>query len=90
MIKKRDIEAWGKTDGCPGCRALLMGKGNEATHTPECRHRMEQRMTAAGDTRIERYTERLTEMVNGGDKEMNGDEEHKERRRRSERRAGKE
>ena len=35
-IKKKDVEAYGHTKGCPGCRTMFQG-GTRQAHTTECR-----------------------------------------------------
>ena len=37
-IKKKDVEAYGHTKGCPGCRTMCQG-GTRQAHTTECRER---------------------------------------------------
>ena len=37
-IKKKDVEAYGHTKGCPGCRTMFQG-GTRQAHTTECREK---------------------------------------------------
>ena len=39
-IKKTDIEKFGETDGCLGCRNIMLGKPLQS-HTQACRDRIE-------------------------------------------------
>ena len=60
-IYKKDVEKYGATEGCPGCRALLNPFSRyRAKHTAECRSRMEAAMmeSDAGAARVSRATER--------------------------------
>ena len=61
-IYKKDVEEFGATEGCPGCRALLNPNSRyRARHTQECRDRMEAEMAKAstqGAMRVIRAQER--------------------------------
>ena len=60
-IYKRDVEQYGATEGCAGCRALMNPFGKfRAKHTPECRERMEAEMVKSNDgaMRVMRAMER--------------------------------
>ncbi len=62
-IYKKDVEKFGQTEGCPGCRALMTpGSRFRAKHTPECRARFEEELmrTEEGLKRVERAGERMT------------------------------
>ena len=56
-IHRGDLQRFGFTVGCPGCRAAnrdLPAPG----HTEECRRRIQEELEKAGDTRIEREAAR--------------------------------
>ncbi len=57
-IKKDDLEAYGYTAGCPGCRAVNRGTAAQ-NHMEECRKRISDGLEKVGDDRINRETERL-------------------------------
>ena len=60
-IYKKDVEKYGATEGCAGCRALLNPISRyRAKHTQECRDRMEREMlkTHEGLMRVVRANER--------------------------------
>ena len=60
-IYKRDVEQFGATEGCAGCRALMNPFSKfRAKHTPECRARMEVEMMKSneGAMRVIRAMER--------------------------------
>jgi len=63
MIRKIDVEKYGATPKCPGCRASI--EGRRQNHTEECRVRLEEEMrkTADGAERIERNNRRLDEDI---------------------------
>ena len=42
-IKKKDVEAYGHTKGCPGCITMFQG-GTRQAHTTECRERFRDLM----------------------------------------------
>ena len=50
-IKKSDLERYGYTIGCPGCRAANRGLV-AVGHTEECRRRIEDELSKLGDERI--------------------------------------
>ena len=65
QIKKKDVEAYGPTEGCPGCRAL-MGPGHfRAKHSEECRRRMHEELNKSdsGKARVRRPDERITTAI---------------------------
>ena len=65
-IYNKDIEKYGPTEGCPGCRAALNPASSfRAKHTPECRRRLEEEIkkTVEGKKRFERAEERMTKVV---------------------------
>ena len=89
-IYKRDIEKYGPTEGCPGCRAAMNPASSfRAKHTTECKRRFEEELkkTEEGKRRVERAEERMDravakkveEMVEGEgkpvDQDMTGQEE---------------
>ena len=63
-ILKQDVEDYGPTPGCIGCRGVLPGK-NLQSHTALCRERMESeiRKTEAGQARLDRAEMRMTEAI---------------------------
>ena len=61
-IRKDDLEKFGYTAGCPGCRAVNRGT-TAANHTEECRSRIAEELEKVGDVRLERETERLFEYL---------------------------
>ncbi len=61
-IKKDDLEKYGYTAGCPGCRAANRGTA-AANHTEECRKRIGEELEKVGDERIDRETARLFEYL---------------------------
>ena len=42
MIRRTDVEKYGETEGCAGCRAIL--EGRRQNHTEQCRVRLEEKM----------------------------------------------
>ena len=65
-IFKRDIEKYGQTEGCPGCRAAMNPASSfRAKHTQECRNRIEGELkkTEEGRRRVERTDERMNNAV---------------------------
>ena len=61
-IKQDDLEKFGYTTGCPGCRAVNRGT-TAANHSEECRSRIAAELEKVGDARLERETERLFEFL---------------------------
>ena len=67
-IRKEDIEKYGATEGCPGCKATIHGKYT-AAHLEGCRRRLEEAIsrTPQGAVRVERrkmaFDEELAEEV---------------------------
>jgi hypothetical protein len=56
-IQKGDLQKFGFTAGCPGCRAA--NRGLPATgHSEECRRRIQEELEKSGDSRIERESVR--------------------------------
>ena len=66
-IKKDDLEKFGYTTGCPGCRAVNRGT-TAANHTEECRSRIAEELEKVGDVRLERENERLFEYLEEADR----------------------
>ena len=52
-ITKKDLMKYGRTEGCPGCRASLR-EGESKPHSKECRERIEKEMRKmkTADTRV--------------------------------------
>ena len=63
-IRKDDLEKFGYTAGCPGCRAVNRG-ATAANHSEECRSRVAEELEKVGDERLARETERLFEYLEG-------------------------
>ena len=63
-ITKEDIEKYGPTPGCLGCRTLKAGLTRQ-THNENCRKRIEDKImrTAEGRARIERSDTRINEQI---------------------------
>ena len=59
-IRKEDLEKFGYTAGCPGCRAANRGT-TAVNHSEECRKRLAEELEKVGDERLVRETERLFE-----------------------------
>jgi hypothetical protein len=70
-IKKDDLEKFGYTTGCPGCRAVNRGT-TAANHSEECRSRIAAELEKVGDARLERETERLFEHLEEEEKKKTG------------------
>ena len=72
-IFKKDIEKFGATEGCPGCRALMNPNSRyRAKHTAECRARIEAALineSVKGADRVIRATERNRLAKGKGEKE---------------------
>jgi len=77
-IQKGDLQAYGYTTGCPGCRAANRGMP-AVGHSEECRRRIQRELEQAGDQRIERESARAFAYF--GDKL---DEKEKKKPRKSE------
>ena len=73
-VTKADLEKFGTTVGCPGCRAFTRG-GAAANHNEECRNRLTRKFEEEGDARIERENEKLFEYLE--------EEERKRKRQRA-------
>ena len=58
--RKDDLEKFGYTAGCPGCRAVNRGT-TAANHSEECRRRIAEKQEKVGDESLVRETERLFE-----------------------------
>jgi hypothetical protein len=82
-IKKDDLEKFGYTTGCPGCRAVNRGT-TAANHTEECRSRIAEELEKVGDVRLERENERLFEHLEEEEKKKAGastkEKENKEKK----------
>ena len=61
-MKKEDLEKYGYTVGCPGCRAANRGTA-AANHTEERRKRIGEELEKVGDQRLERETGTLLEYL---------------------------
>jgi len=63
MLRRTDVEKFGPTTGCGGCRAALEGRGRRQNHTEGCRKRMEEelRKEPAGAERVEKNKRRFEE-----------------------------
>ena len=61
-IKKEDLEKYGYTVGCPGCRAANRG-ATAVGHTEACRTRIIDALEKVGDQRTEMEQERLLEYL---------------------------
>ena len=57
-IQKKDVEKYGATARCEGCKAAVRG-GEARPHTEECRARIEAEMAKAKDTKWERTNDRI-------------------------------
>ena len=57
-IQRKDIDKYGATAGCEGCRAAVRG-GEARPHTEECRTRIEGEMAKAKDTKWERTNDKI-------------------------------
>ena len=65
-IYKKDVEKFGATEGCQGCRALMTpGSKFRAKHTSACRARIEEELnkTEAGQKRVQRANDRMNQAV---------------------------
>ena len=58
QITKDDIEQVGLTPGCPGCTSTLRG-GVRRERTEECRKRIEDALTAAGNDKVVKAQNRI-------------------------------
>jgi hypothetical protein len=63
-ITRKNIEDFGMMEGCPGCKAVRLGRMAQ-THSEECRNRIEKKLmeTEAGKEKIEKDIERQNEML---------------------------
>ena len=63
-ITRTDIEAFGTTAGCPGCKAIRSRKRARA-HSDPCRARIEERLrtTPEGAERLDRRSKVLNEAL---------------------------
>jgi hypothetical protein len=61
-IRKEDLEKFGYTAGCPGCKAANRGT-TAGNHAEECRKRLAEELEKIGDERLVRETERLFEYL---------------------------
>ena len=59
-IRKEDLEQFGYTAGCPGCRAANRGT-TAVNHAEECGKRLAEELEEVWDERLVRETERLFE-----------------------------
>ena len=63
-IKKSDILKFGKTEGCIGCRNIMLGKPIQS-HTAVCRERIESKLreTDEGQERLSKANDRMSEAI---------------------------
>ncbi len=61
-IKKEDLEKFGFTTGCPGCRAATR-ISTAVAHSEQCRKRILEELEKVGDERIEKEQERFFEYL---------------------------
>ena len=59
-VRKHDLEAYGYTQGCPGCRSVLRG-GTRQGHNESSRQRILRDLK--GSERVKRYDERLDDFL---------------------------
>merc|ERR1711973_169910 len=82
-IQKKDVEKYGATAGCEGCKAAVRG-GEARPHTEECRARIEAEMAKAKDTKWERTNDKINnwmaKKIEEEDKKRQMEEENKKRR----------
>ncbi len=52
-IRKEDLEKFGYTAGCPGCRAATRGT-TAVSQSEECRKRLAEELEKVGDERVVR------------------------------------
>ena len=57
-LKVEDLEKYGYTDGCEGCRRLKSGGMTRRAHTSECRERIESQLEKTEHPRWQRAKER--------------------------------
>lgn len=64
QIKQNEVKTHGGTPGCPGCKAIITGKGRNH-HSFECRRRFEEllRQDAKSKLRFDRAAERRLEDI---------------------------
>ena len=63
-INKKDIEKFGMTPGCDGCRAANRG-APARNHNEDCRKRITEELREIGDQRVEREQEKLESPAHG-------------------------
>ena len=84
-IQRKDVEKYGATEGCEGCKAAVRG-GESRNHTEECRKRIEKAMRDAKDIKWERTNSKLAKKIEeGGDnkkREVEGEVEGQAKRQR--------
>eukprot|EP00973_Karenia_brevis_P003968 546775-Karenia_brevis.AAC.1 len=58
-VRKDDIDRFGPTKGCPGCRAIIGNWSYIHSHNARCRERITERLMeeAIGRARVERAEE---------------------------------
>ena len=74
-ITKRDLIKYGRTEGCPGCRASLR-EGDSKPHNKECRERIEKEMKKEEDARYKRWDNRVNERISKILEENDKKEDH--------------
>ena len=60
-LRRADLEHWGLSEGCPGCRYLRTGKGRQQTHSEACQRRIEDLLEGdpVGSARLAAADERI-------------------------------
>ena len=79
-IRKEDLEKFGYTAGCPGCRAANRGT-TAANHSEERRKSLAEDWEKVGDERLVRETERLFEYLEEGENKKEKGKSERGRRR---------
>ena len=65
FVRRSDVDAYGRTPGCPGCKDVLMNGPRCRPHNATCRERMGQllRETEEGQKRVKAAEDRLVHAV---------------------------
>ncbi len=81
-ITRKNVEEFGTMEGCPGCKAVRLGRVAQA-HSEECRNRIETKLmeTEEGREKIEKDIQRKNEMMA---RKMEADERAAKKRRKEE------
>ena len=61
FIRPEDLERWGFSANCKRCLAMREGRSATGPHHAGCRDRIEKAMREAGDDRVTKADERITE-----------------------------